>query len=214
VIDRIRGILIYVADGKALVDVGGITYGIFITRAVGDRLVAMGQLGKEITIHTMNYIEGNVASGNLIPRLVGFLNETDLEFFSLLTTVQGLGVKKVLRALTIPVKDMAKAIELNDIDTLTSLPEIGTKTAQKIIVELKGKVAKFALLREEDIPYREIVSEQVSEYQREAIAILIQLQYSEFDAKILVRKTIEAHPELTTAEGLIQEIFKRQVTTL
>ena len=90
--------------------------------------------------------------GNLIPRLVGFLNQSDLEFFSMLTTVQGLSVKRSLKALTIPVKEMARAIELKNVSILKKLPEIGGKTAEKIIMELKGKVAKFALLREEEIP--------------------------------------------------------------
>ena len=151
-IAKLNGTLVSAHNGQAFVESHGITYAVLITSAVEERLIATGKIGQEITFHIWHYIEGNIAMGNLIPRLVGFLNATDLEFFSMLITVQGLGVKKALRSLVIPVKNMAKAIELNDTATLKKLPEIGEKTAQKIVVELKGKAAKFALLREEELP--------------------------------------------------------------
>ena len=204
-----HGKLVAINAGKALLEINGITYDILITSSIEKRLIATGKIGQEITLHIMHYIEGNVAVGSLIPRLVGFLNETDLDFFSLLITVQGLGVKKALKSLVIPVKEMAKAIELNDMKTLGKLPEIGTKTAQKIVVELKGKVAKFALLREEELPEFEEVKDIEAEYQIEAVEILKQLQYSEHEAKNIVSRTAEACPHITTAEKLIQEIFNR-----
>jgi len=206
-----HGTLDSVNDGKAFLELNGITYDILIASSVERRLIATGKIGQEITLHIMHYIEGNVAVGNLIPRLVGFLNETDLDFFSMLITVQGLGVKRALKSLVIPVKEMARAIELNDLTTLRKLPEIGTKTAQKIVVELKGKAAKFALLREEELPVSETIKDIEAEYQLEAIEILKQLQYNEQEAKNIVSRTVEACPHIITAEGLIQEIFNRQI---
>ncbi|MDP2984098.1 MAG: Holliday junction branch migration protein RuvA [Candidatus Latescibacter sp.] len=205
----VRGILDSVTEDLALVEVNGITYGVLISRDLMDRLSAGGKVGQEVTLHTMQYIEGNIGMGNLMPRLVGFLSKTDLEFFTLLITVQGLGVKKALRALTIPVKDVAKAIELNDVGTLKRLPEIGSKTAQKIVMELKGKAAKFAFLSEEEIPEPFPAPDMDEEYMVEAYEILLQLQYSELEARDLVRRTVKAFPEFETAEELIQEIFKR-----
>ena len=209
-ISRIQGTLAAVNEDAALVDVSGITYAVLITRAVGERLITSGKVGEEVTFHTLYYIEGGVGMGNLVPRLVGFLNETDLEFFSKLITVQGLSVKRSLKALTIPVKDVARAIELNDMITLRKLPEIGGKLAQKIVLDLKGKVAKFALLKEEDIPVAEQIAGPQEEYQREAINILMQLQYSESEAETIVRRTSAGHPDITASEDLIQEIFRNQ----
>ena len=210
-ITKMHGTLVSINAGKALLELNGITYDILVASFVEGRLIATGKIGQEITLHIMHYIEGNVAVGNLIPRLVGFLNETDLDFFSMLITVQGLGVKKALKSLVIPVKEIARAIELNDMATLRKLPEIGTKTAQKIVVELKGKVAKFALLREEELPEYETVKDIEAEYQLEAVEILKQLQYNELEAKNIVSRTAGACPDITTAEGLIQEIFNRQI---
>jgi len=211
-IARITGKLVSVSDDRALVEVNGITYAVFITRAVGERLVATGKIGENISLFTMSYIEGNVGMGNLIPRLVGFPNESDLEFFSLLITVQGLSVKRALKALTVPVKEMARAIELNDMAALKSLPEIGGKLAQKIVVELKGKVARFALLREEDIPVYSTPDSR-EEYQQEAVEILVQLQYSRAEAESIVARTAASRPDITTSEALIQEIFRKQART-
>jgi len=211
-IARITGKLVSVSDDRALVEVNGITYAVFITRAVGERLVATGKIGENISLFTMSYIEGNVGMGNLIPRLVGFPNESDLEFFSLLITVQGLSVKRALKALTDPVKEMARAIELNDMAALKSLPEIGGKLAQKIVVELKGKVARFALLREEDIPVYSTPDSR-EEYQQEAVEILVQLQYSRAEAESIVARTAASRPDITTSEALIQEIFRKQART-
>jgi holliday junction DNA helicase RuvA len=209
-IARIRGKLVSVENAGALVELNGITYSIMVSAAVADRLISTGKTGEEVTFHIMHYIEGSVGMGNLMPRLVGFLNESDLEFFSLMISVQGLGVKKALKSLTIPVKDVAKAIELGDFYTLKKLPEIGLKTAQKMIVELKGKAAKFALLREEDIPetIKQIHIER--EFQHEAVEILRQLQYSESEAEEVVAKISQANPEIKTSQELIQEIFKKQ----
>ncbi len=209
-IARITGVLESVLDDRALVGIGGITYEVLITRAVGDRLIKQGSVGDEIIFHTMYYIEGGVGMGNLVPRLVGFLNESDLEFFGMMITVQGLSVKRSLRALALPVKDVAKAIELNDTATLKKLPEIGGKLAQKIIVELKGKVARFALLKEDDIPLSAITASPEEEYQREALDVLMQLQYSQDEAEKLVTQTASAHPEIDSSEELIQEIFRSQ----
>ncbi|MFC1552937.1 Holliday junction branch migration protein RuvA [Candidatus Latescibacterota bacterium] len=211
-IAKICGTLASVNAGKALVELNGITYEIMIASSVEKRLLATEKTGQEIVFHTMHYVEGSVAIGNLIPRLVGFLNETDLDYFTMLITVQGLGVKRALRSLVIPVKEMARAIELNDLVTLNKLPEIGTKTAQKIVVELKGKVAKFALLLEDDLPVSDVTGDLKAEYQLEAVEILKQLQYDELEAKTIVNTTAEACPDITSAEELIQEIFNRQIT--
>ncbi|MBN1292852.1 MAG: hypothetical protein JXB48_13505 [Candidatus Latescibacteria bacterium] len=210
-IAKIQGILTGIEKDTALVEINGITYGIFVTAAVSERLTTSGKIGQDVVFHTLEYIEGNPVMGNLVPRLVGFPNKTDLDFFSMLTTVQGLGVKRALRALTVPVKDVARAIELNDVASLKKLPEIGGKTAQKIIVELKGKTARFALLREDDVDATAQSVRIEDELHSDALEILRQLQYSESEAETLINETLKNRPDLITAEDLIQDIFKRKM---
>jgi len=205
-IARITGHLTAVEEGRALVTVGGITYSVLISPSVAEELAA-NHAGREVTLHTFHYIEGSAAMGNLIPRVVGFLSEADLEFFSRLISVPGVSVKKGLRSMVIPAADMARAIESNDQVTLKRLPEIGGKTAQKIVMELKGKLTKFVLGEyAESVAFRG--GPVPDDYRSEAVEVLAQLEYSRMDAEVIVMRTAENHPEITTADALIQEIFR------
>jgi Holliday junction DNA helicase RuvA len=199
-----------VEDDHALVEAGGITYAVLISPAVGERLTGSGLAGGEVTLHTIYYIEGGVGMGNLFPRLVGFLSSADREFFTMLITVQGLGIRKALRSMSIPASEYARAIELNDLMMLKRLPEIGNKTAQKIVMELRGKVTVFAHLREEEIIAAAHAPQLGSEYQEEAYQVLVQLQYTDAEARELVAHAAQAHPDITTSDALIQEIFRSQ----
>jgi Holliday junction DNA helicase RuvA len=192
----------------ALIEVGGITYGVLVCEAVAEQIRRTASAGVEVSLFTYSYIEGNPGLGNLMPRLVGFIDRSDLDFFLLLTSVQGLGVKKALRSLVVPIREVARAIEMENITLLTKLPEIGRKTAQKIVMELKGKAGRFAMLDEHEKAAAGRTIE--NEFERDAVDILVQLQYAEAEAEHLVSQTVRLHPELQTAEELIQVIFKQQ----
>ena len=104
------------------------------------------QIGQEISLHTIEYLEGNPMQGRMTPRLIGFLSEVEREFFELFCSVDGVGVKKALRAMVRPVKEVATAIEEQDAKALSSLPGIGPAMAERIIAKLRRKVPKFALM--------------------------------------------------------------------
>ena len=208
-IARLAGILKAVENGEALLDVNGVTYAVLVTVALEEELVRSGAVGATVEFSIFHYIEGGVAMGHLVPRLVGFRNDSDRTFFTMLITVQGLGVKKALRALALPIGQVARAIEQNDIKTLTALPEIGAKTAQKIVMELRGKAACYATGLSDALPVSGDPEPLDTECQREALEVLKQLQYTEVDAVELIRRVSAAHPGIATAEELIQEVFKR-----
>ena len=84
--------------------------------------------------------------GRLIPRLVGFLSPIEREFFDMFCEVDGVGVKKALRAMVRPVQEVATMIEEQDAKGLATLPGIGPATADRIIAKLRRRVPKFALL--------------------------------------------------------------------
>ena len=104
------------------------------------------KIGSEVSLHTVEYLEGNAMQGRLIPRLVGFLSPIEREFFDMFCEVDGVGVKKALRAMVRPVQDVATMIEEQDAKGLATLPGIGPATAERIIAKLRRKVPKFALL--------------------------------------------------------------------
>src|SRR5262249_38405363 len=96
---------------------------------------------------TSHYLEGNPMQGRVVPRLVGFLTEAELEFFDLFCTVDKIGVRKALKALARPNRDIADAIQRKDVKVLSTLPGVGSASGEKIVPELHGKVVKFALMR-------------------------------------------------------------------
>jgi Holliday junction DNA helicase RuvA len=84
--------------------------------------------------------------GRVVPRLIGFLNEAELDFFELFCTVDKVGVRKAMKALIRPIREIADAIQRQDAKWLTTLPGIGAATAEQIIASLRRKVTKFALM--------------------------------------------------------------------
>jgi len=204
-ISRIKGTLIDLHEDKATIEHNDIAYDIMIPSGISHRLRTMR--GEEVTFHTFHYLESGIGVSNAIPRLAGFLNSIDREFFEKLITVQGMGIRVALKALCAPVQTIARAIETKDTATLVSLPGIGKRTAEKIIAELNGKLAKFALIREdEDI--REPVREP--DFKDEVIEVLVQLGYSQAESEAMLRRALSAEVRPETAEELIREIFKQQ----
>jgi holliday junction DNA helicase RuvA len=144
VITNITGIVNRVFDEEARVQVGPVEYQVMVPEFVRRQL--QSRVGQELSLSTMQYFEGNMNTGKMIPRLVGFLAEAELEFFELFCTVEKIGVRKALKALTRPIKEIADAISRQDAKWLTTLPGIGPASAEQVIATLRRKVTKFALM--------------------------------------------------------------------
>src|SRR4029453_11102232 len=95
---------------------------------------------------TSEYLDGNPMQGKVVPRLIGFTTEAELEFFELFCTVDKVGVRKAIKALIRPVREIADAIQRQDSKWLTTLPGIGPATAEQVVATLRRKVTKFALM--------------------------------------------------------------------
>lgn len=143
-ITRITGLLVRVLDEEVRLQVGALEYAVLVPEFV--RRAVQTRLGRELNLHTMHYFDGDPSRGRVVPRLVGFLHEVELEFFELFCTVDKVGTKKALKALTRPVKEIAEAIGRQDTRWLATLPGIGTQTADKIVATLRRKVTRFALM--------------------------------------------------------------------
>jgi Holliday junction DNA helicase RuvA len=143
-ITRITGLLVRVLDEEVRLQVGPLEYAVLVPEFV--RRAVQMRLGKELSFHTMHFLDGDPSRGRVIPRLVGFLHEVELEFFELFCTVDKVGTRKALKALTRPVKEIADAIQRQDTRWLATLPGVGTQTADKIVATLRRKVTRFALM--------------------------------------------------------------------
>ena len=204
-ISKIKGLLDKVDETSALVNVNGIFYEIMLPSGLADALKKSSSIGAEIVFHTINYIEGGQI-GNQYPRLVGFADPIDKEFFILYTSVPGLGMKKALKSLIMPINEIARAIETEQASILVKLPGVGERLAEKIIAELKGKTTRFALAKESK-PLAAPVSKP--DYADEAMEILLQLQYRRSEAQAMLERAIAIGKRYKSSEELLQQIFKQ-----
>jgi holliday junction DNA helicase RuvA len=143
-ITKISGLLNRVLDDEVRLQVGPMEYQVLVPDFIRRQL--QGRTGQEIVLHTSEYLDGNPMQGRVVPRLIGFLNEAELDFFELFCTVDKVGVRKAIKALIRPVRDIADAIQRQDAKWLTTLPGVGAATAEQIVATLRRKVTKFALM--------------------------------------------------------------------
>lgn len=165
-------------------------------------------LGQEITFHTIFYLQGDAGGGSIEPRLIGFVRSTDKRFFERFITVKGIGPRKALRALAIPVGQIAAAIESRDARLLVDLPEIGKRTAEQVIAELSGKVAEFAAPLDRSAaraPAHGLTRSQVEE---DAIAALVALGERRPDAEHLLDKAKATSTPAAATAPLVQEMLR------
>jgi len=210
VISCIKGTLTQISDGCALVENGGLFYEISLPSALAERLKENGQIGTEIEFKTIYYIEAGDKKSSHYPKLVGFTDVIDREFFSLITRVPGLGVKKALKSLVLPIRDIATAIETKDSAALSRLPGVGARLAEKIIAELHGKTAKFGLAKTGEALAKATKKAPSGPIAGEAIEVLLQLQYKKAEAEEMVARTLDANPKVTSSEQLISLVFRME----
>jgi len=143
---------------------------------------------------------------------VGFLDPLDREFFEAFTKVPGVGFMRALKCLVRPLNEIALAIERGDTQFLKEMPYIGTKTAERIVTDLRGKMAKFALARSEQ-PLS-IEPESISELRIEAVQVLLQLEYSRSEAERMATEIFAKYKNLKSTEEFLRKVFEqRQETT-
>jgi Holliday junction DNA helicase RuvA len=143
-ITRITGVLNRVLDEEVRLQVGALEYAVLVPEFV--RRTVQGGIGRELTLFTSHYFDGNPMQGRVVPRLVGFTTEAELDFFELFCTVDKVGTRKALKALVRPVREIADAIQRQDSKWLTTLPGVGAATAEQIIATLRRKVTRYALM--------------------------------------------------------------------
>jgi len=171
-----------------------------------NRRQLQNQLGQTVSLHTIEYLEGNPMQGRMTPRLIGFLNEAERDFFELFCSVDGVGGKKALRAMIRPVKEVATAIEEQDAKGLSALPGIGPAMAERIIAKLRRKVPKFALLVARDEGRQSEVEPDVVS---ETYEVLRSLGHGESEARRLLDAALSTKKKFKDVQGLIEAIYQQ-----
>ncbi|HIJ71959.1 MAG TPA: hypothetical protein HPP87_11445 [Planctomycetes bacterium] len=201
-IAQIEGKLVSLGADSGIVQVGSLCYEVLLpgyaVKALG------GKIGADITLCTMEYYEGTPGGGNLIPRMVGFLSRAERDFFGKYTSVKGMGIKKGLKSLTIPIATIADAVEAGEEKLLLSLSGVGKRLAQHIIAELKGKLGDFAIGAGAASDARAAFET----FQVEAMEILVAWGEKRTDAMELIDLACRKHPDIKSAEALVPLVYR------
>ncbi|MEW4454104.1 Holliday junction branch migration protein RuvA [Bremerella sp. JC817] len=202
-ITKITGKLVSVELTSVTLGIDAFEYEVLVPEFV--RRQVQGQIGQKVSFFTINYLDGDPSRGRMTPRLVGFSNHIEREFFELFCSVDGVGVKKALRAMVRPVQEVANQIEQQDAKGLSALPGIGPATADRIVAKLRRKVPKFALLitgadGESAEASRDVVTE--------TFEVLLQLGHSETQARKLLDKAMAEKKSYKDVDSLVQAVYK------
>ena len=204
-ITRITGKIVAVAMDSLTLSVGPYEREVRIPEFTRRHL--QGNVGEEVSLHTIEYLEGNPMQGRLTPRLVGFLSQPEREFFELFCQVDGVGVKKALRAMIRPVQEVAALIEDQDSKGLTALPGVGPATSERIIAKLRRKVPKFALLvGRSTTDGAEVEHNLLSE----AYEALRALGHSEADARKLLDTSIDSKKKYKDVDAILRTVYEHK----
>lgn len=193
----IKGSLEMKFKNYVVIDVGGLGYKIFMAE---NAINSIGEIGEIVKVFTYYRVREDDVS------IFGFKTQEELRMFELLLSVSGVGAKSALAMLScIEPSEFAIAVISNNVKLLTQIPGIGTKSAQRIILELKDKLKSEQ--NEEQIEESKMKSAQVNENVQEAISGLMVLGYS--------RKDIEKAFEHLTVETLsVEDLIKKGLILL
>lgn len=208
-ITRITGQLTRVLDEEVRLQVGPFEYQVLVPEFVRRQLQL--KAGQEITLHTCEYLDGNPMQGRVVPRLIGFTSDAELEFFELFCTVDKVGVRKAMKALVRPVREIADAIQRQDPKWLTTLPGIGAASAEQIIATLRRKVTKFALMvQPAEGAAPDAKSPADGQLIEDVYHALLSVGHNPAEARNRLDRVFAAGKSFKSVEDVLVEIYKSQ----
>jgi len=200
VISYLEGILKKIYADRVTIGVNGVGYEVLIPAYVMHEIRRTAKVEDPIKL----YISFNQTERQPKPVLVGFRSELDKEFFELFITVEDIGPSLAIKALTEPVREIARYIEEKATKDLKRLKGIGERKAEKIVAALKGKAAKFALIPEVELP-----PEAPEDFKIEVENVLVtQLGHKVGEARRMIQDAMTRSPAISTSEELFEEVYR------
>ncbi len=194
------------------VDVAGVRYEVLVPLVLWPEIQAIageGELAEgsypELGLHIFYHATANVP----VPVLVGFLRRAERDFFRKFTTVEGIGPSKAVKAMNVSVSTIARAIEQEDRASLTRLPGIGARGADKIIATLRGKVVAEAALHDGGVsqPVDPARAGQ-SRVAADAAEAITALGYPRADARQWVEEAMATDQAPTTLDAIVMAVLR------
>nr|WP_305114576.1 Holliday junction branch migration protein RuvA [uncultured Acetatifactor sp.] len=199
----VKGTVEDIAEDNAVVDVGGIGYNVRISADTAARLPGIGEIVK---LYTYTSVREDAI------QLYGFLSKNDLEIFKKCITVSGIGPKGGLAILSVLDADSLRfAILSGDVKAITKAPGIGARTAERLILELKGKIKVEDTAIGMEIQGSQTAGAAVgdSPQKREAVEALVSLGYGQAEAAKAVNaiEGIEAMDSGAVLKAALKKMF-------
>ena len=206
-IGRIKGQLIEKKSDNVVIDVHGIGYVVYVTEKTARSLTLDNQSG-DISLYSELIVKEDLL------QLVGFLTQTEKDWFNLLRSVQGIGAKVALTILnTLDTDELLRAIRVKNELAFSSVSGIGSRMAQRLVVELSGRKDLIALEDEETGEIKDESSEQTigiikrKEIQQDALSALQNLGFKPTEAKSAIDKIL-IQKDLNDASLLVKEALR------
>lgn len=197
----LNGILAEIEEENIVIEVNGIGYNVRVPAGIAARLP---QIGEKVKIYTYTSVREDAIG------LYGFLSRDDLNMYRQLITVSGIGPKGGLSVLSaMSAEELRMAVISQDAKAIAKAPGVGTKTAQRIILELKDKISleDTAMMREvNSLP--EGMPTGGSQAQTEAVEALTALGYSPSEALRAVKAVLQENPDMDV-EALLKAALKK-----
>ncbi len=196
----------YQDEARVVLDVGGVGYELllpyFVMRSLNEEEKSEGDdVEMEVYFHA--------SERQPKPVLVGFRKEFERTFFEKLIQVEDVGVSTAARALVFSVSTIARAIEDGDTALLVKMPGIGRRTADKMVATLRGKVAEWALLRDEG--YATVPTAPArGDVQEEVVSVLVNLGHRRADARQKVEDAAKVASNAKDSQELLREVFRME----
>ena len=206
-IGRIKGQLIEKKNDRVVIDVHGIGYVVYVTEKTA-RSLSPGNEDRDISLFTELLVKEDLL------QLIGFLTQTEKDWFNLLRSVQGIGAKVALTILnTLDANELLRAIRMKNELAFSSVSGIGSRMAQRLVVELSGRKDLAILEDEAVIEIRDENNEQTlniikrKEIQQDALSALQNLGFKSVEAKSTIDKIL-AEDEFNDASELVKEALR------
>ena len=206
-IGRIKGQLIEKKNDSVVIDVHGIGYVVYVTEKTA-RSLTLGSEEGDISLFSELLVKEDLL------QLIGFLTQTEKDWFNLLRSVQGIGAKVALTILnTLDTKELLRAIRLKNELAFSSVSGIGSRMAQRLVVELSGRKDLSVLEDGVVVESSDQTNEQAldiikrKQIQQDALSALQNLGFKSVEAKSTIDKIL-AQDEFNDASELVKEALR------
>ncbi len=197
----LSGKLLEKEANSVIVDVGGVGYDVMIPLST---FYDLGEIGEDVSLRIFTYVREDTL------QLFGFKTIRERELFLLLISVSGIGPKSAITALSgMSADEIIGAIRQNNLARLNSIPGVGKKTAERLVIELRDKIAKLSAISSEEMKSEGTPQMSGDNVYDDAISALSNLGYQRNAAEKALKQAMQEGTEMS-----VQKLLRRSLQLL